>query len=212
MARPKSFDPDEKLRDAMDLFWRRGFERTSIPMLEQHLSINRFSIYDTFGKKRALFLQSLDLYAGDLLRHLIEPLEAGLDGRADLERFLIRWRRRFVDEGVRGCLMCNTATEIGNSDAEAAGLVVAYFGRLEMAILACLERSRRLGETDADPSALAAHAKGICLSLQGALVTFATCPARTQASKVADAVAAMALGGWAGPGMSTLTVDSSTDP
>ncbi len=60
MARQKEFDRDEVLHKAMEVFWTRGYEGTSIQDLVKHMGINRQSIYDTFGDKHSLFLQALD--------------------------------------------------------------------------------------------------------------------------------------------------------
>ncbi len=62
MARTKEFDPDVALRKVLDLFWRRGYEATSMADLVEHLGVARASIYATFGGKRELYLKALDRY------------------------------------------------------------------------------------------------------------------------------------------------------
>jgi TetR/AcrR family transcriptional repressor of nem operon len=194
MPRPKSFDPETKLRDAMQLFWQVGFDGASIPRLEGHLGINRFSIYDTFGKKRDLFIRALDLYATELLQELMIPLESGTEGLGDLRRFFVAWRRYFVDDQIRGCLMCNTATELGDSDPEISKRVNAYFDRLEQAVLSSLKRARELGEVAGDDVGLSARATAIRLAIQGALVTFAASPTPTEATRIVEALSALSMG------------------
>ena len=56
MPRSKEFDPDVVLDRATDLFWKKGYEATSIKDLVAHMRINRFSLYSTFGDKQHLFL------------------------------------------------------------------------------------------------------------------------------------------------------------
>ena len=51
MARSCNFDRQEKLIQAMELFWQKGFAETSIADLVEHLGINRFSLYNSFGDK-----------------------------------------------------------------------------------------------------------------------------------------------------------------
>jgi len=63
VARTKEFDPDSALRAAMDLFWRKGYEATSMQDLVDGLGIGRGSIYATFGSKHELYLRALDRYA-----------------------------------------------------------------------------------------------------------------------------------------------------
>ena len=60
-GRPKNFNPEEALNKAMDLFWDRGFEATSIQDLVDNVGINRASMYDTFGDKRAFFCAAVEL-------------------------------------------------------------------------------------------------------------------------------------------------------
>ncbi|MCE7002789.1 TetR/AcrR family transcriptional regulator [Kibdelosporangium philippinense] len=62
MPRTKEFDPDAVLRSALNLFWRKGYEATSIQDLVDHLGIGRASMYATFGTKHDLYLRALDLY------------------------------------------------------------------------------------------------------------------------------------------------------
>lgn len=63
MARTKEFDPDAALQAALELFWRRGYEATSMSDLVEHLGIGRASLYATFGSKHELYLKALDRYA-----------------------------------------------------------------------------------------------------------------------------------------------------
>lgn len=62
MARRREFEPVEALDKAMELFWRRGYQATSVQNLVDHLGINRQSLYDMFGDKHELFLATLDRY------------------------------------------------------------------------------------------------------------------------------------------------------
>ena len=62
MARPKEFEPEQALDAAMNVFWRLGYEHTSLDALMQEMGIARQSLYDTFGDKRALYLRALAHY------------------------------------------------------------------------------------------------------------------------------------------------------
>ena len=62
MSRPKEFNPDEALEKAMQVFWHKGYEATSMEDLLNAMDINRGSLYATFGGKRALFLKAMDRY------------------------------------------------------------------------------------------------------------------------------------------------------
>ena len=62
MARSKEFDEEHALALAMDLFWRQGYENTSLADLIQEMGIARQSLYDTFGDKRTLYLKAMAFY------------------------------------------------------------------------------------------------------------------------------------------------------
>ncbi|CAM5304009.1 hypothetical protein SVIOM74S_00836 [Streptomyces violarus] len=91
MARTKEFDPDAALQSALELFWRRGYEATSMSDLVEHLGIGRASIYATFGSKHELYLKALDRYAEtrdpSLLAELSQPGPALPAVRAVVRRF-----------------------------------------------------------------------------------------------------------------------------
>jgi AcrR family transcriptional regulator len=61
-GRPRTFDPDTALRQALDLFWERGYEGTSLHDLAEAMGIASASIYACFGSKENLFRQVMALY------------------------------------------------------------------------------------------------------------------------------------------------------
>lgn len=62
-GRPRSFDINEALDRAMEVFWRKGYEGASLPDLTEAMGINRPSLYAAFGNKESLFRKALDRYA-----------------------------------------------------------------------------------------------------------------------------------------------------
>jgi TetR/AcrR family transcriptional repressor of nem operon len=155
MARTKEFDPDATLRAAMDLFWRKGYEATSMQDLVDHLGIGRGSIYATFGSKHELYLLALDRYAersdGQALEQLSRPGPALPAVREFIQGFLTD---ALTDS--RGCLITNTAIECPR-DQPSARRVESSWNGLETVIAGALMRARNQGELaeDKDPRALA---------------------------------------------------------
>src|SRR5579859_7206658 len=92
IGRPREFDVDKALERAMGLFWRQGYEGTSLADLTRELGVTRPSLYAAFGSKEGLFLKALDLYearAGYRQAALTAPTAAAyaralLEGAADL--------------------------------------------------------------------------------------------------------------------------------
>jgi AcrR family transcriptional regulator len=63
LGRPRAFDPDEALEKALEVFWQKGYEGTSLTDLTKAMGINKPSLYSTFGNKEELFLKAIDLYS-----------------------------------------------------------------------------------------------------------------------------------------------------
>ena len=156
MARTKEFDPGVVLERALDLFWRRGYEATSMADLVEHLGIGRASLYATFGGKHDLYLKALERYVQtrdpDPVELLSQPGPALPAVRALVELYAedsIRDRR--------GCLIVNAAAERLPDDEPVARFVEASWTGLETALTSALIRARAQGEISAesDPRALA---------------------------------------------------------
>ncbi|MFJ8595205.1 TetR/AcrR family transcriptional regulator [Streptomyces sp. NPDC093598] len=158
MARTKEFDPDAALQSALELFWRRGYEATSMADLVEHLGIGRASIYATFGNKHELYLKALDRYNETrdpgLLHELSQPGPALPAVRTVVRRFATE---AGSSERVKGCFVTNTAAELGAHDPAATRRVEASWSHLETLLHSALIRARAQGElpADRDPLTLA---------------------------------------------------------
>lgn len=147
MARTKEFKPEEALEAAMELFWRRGYEATSMRDLLEGMGIGRGSFYDTFGDKRALFLAALDRFEDSRTTWAIEVLEASPSPLAGIEEVFERTVENLVGhEPRRGCLLANSAVELAPHDPEVAERISGYVRRTEDAFESALERARKRGE------------------------------------------------------------------
>jgi TetR/AcrR family transcriptional regulator, transcriptional repressor for nem operon len=156
LARTKEFRPEEALDAAVQLFWRRGYEATSMRDLLDGMGIGRGSFYDTFGDKHALFLASLDRFEEVRTAWIDEALEgSGLGGIEEVFRRTIEGMVRF--EPRRGCLLANTAVELAPHDPEVAARISRHVRRTEEAFVGALVRARGAGEipAQADPKVLA---------------------------------------------------------
>ncbi|WP_328471122.1 TetR/AcrR family transcriptional regulator [Streptomyces sp. NBC_00448] len=158
MARTKEFDPDAVLDRALDLFWRRGYEATSMADLVEALGIARASIYGTFGSKHDLYLAALGRYQrardDQVLDALSRPGPALPAVRALVTEFA---EQAAGDDLRRGCFVTNTAVELAPHDTAAARRVEASWDALEAGLTSALLRARAQGELAAgrDPRGLA---------------------------------------------------------
>jgi TetR/AcrR family transcriptional regulator, transcriptional repressor for nem operon len=158
VARTKEFEPEKALDSAMDLFWRRGYEATSVHDLLVEMGIGRGSMYGTFGDKRALFLAALDRFEETRVSKANEILEGSTSAVQGIRRLFETTIEGLVAyEPRRGCLLANTAVELAPHDEEVAGRISRYVGRTEEAFEQALVRGRATGEipADKDPKALA---------------------------------------------------------
>ena len=180
MPRVKEFDPAVALDRALDLFWRRGYEATSLRELVEHMEIQRQSLYDTFGDKRSLFLKVLARYEEQALENTVKLLQPDAipsyrlatdpDAKARavqfmrssvaLRGFFETYLHEVVRASARGsCLMANTALEVGNEDPEIQAVVRGYFQKIEDAFFGALSAGVEAGELKPshDLRALARH-------------------------------------------------------
>jgi len=158
MARPRSFDPDEALDLARDVFWQKGFQGASLDDITAATGLNKPSLYAAFGDKDALFLKVLDRYHARIVANAERILKEGSAARDAIER----WLTSFVPfcsgiKGSRGCLSVNTAAD-GAADQKAVRKRIERFNRKLEQLLSNRLRADRAQFSEAfDPDA-AAHA------------------------------------------------------
>jgi TetR/AcrR family transcriptional repressor of nem operon len=156
MGRRKTYERDELIEGSMEMFRDHGFAGTSTQMLVEGLGVNRYSLYAEFGSKQALFDAALERYDGQIIERSFGPLEAPGAGIAEI-RALLEFYALASESPAwgRGCLLCNTAVELGPVDPSGAGFVQRYFERLSGAFHAALNNAHREGELRAsvDPRA-----------------------------------------------------------
>src|SRR5437870_3017297 len=114
-GRPREFDIEQALDRALRVFWRKGYEGTSLPDLTRAMGINRPSLYAAFGNKEALFRKALDRYVEGPAAYVREALEEPT-ARAVIEALL----RGAVDMlscpgNPHGCLMVQGALSCGRT-------------------------------------------------------------------------------------------------
>lgn len=122
----KQFDDAEVLEKAMQAFWARGYEATSIQDLVECMGLNRGSIYAAFGDKRRLFLRALRHYETHYRRSWLETLQSRHTPRAAiLSVFEGAIGAALSDRSRSGCFLVNTAIELSPHDREVADAVAA---------------------------------------------------------------------------------------
>lgn len=165
MARPKQFDREEKLIDAMSLFWRKGYADTSLADLVEHLKINRFSIYSTFGDKTALYHEALNYYLETMSLPTLNKLRDEGKSVDDIIAYIASFVALQKEQSV-GCFMQNALLEKAISDPVVMDLVETLFNAIDDAfrhvLAAAVERGELLPETE-----IAQVSRFLLLQMQG---------------------------------------------
>jgi len=160
MPRPKSFDEDAVLDEAVHLFWERGYENTSLSDLEAHLGLGRQSLYNTFGDKQALFLKALDRYDQQISESVLAGLNVPGAGLEEIRAFFRASAKALTSPGLRrSCLVVNTILERGSQDPEALLRCNHARDTLERTFRRALAQAKSRGELakDTDVEAMATY-------------------------------------------------------
>src|SRR5688500_17939605 len=147
MARPKQFDPDEAMQEALEAFWERGYSATSVQDLLEEMGLNRGSLYGTFGDKKQLFLAALDKYYEqrvDGFRSLLEEPASARQAIRDLLEHVANDCRG--DGGQRGCLAAKAAMELAPRDKDVAAWLKRFHRRNVAMVAKAIERGQKEGE------------------------------------------------------------------
>jgi len=174
LARTPEFEREEVLDAALQTFWRKGYEATTLPDLLDATGLARQSLYNAFGDKRALFLASLRRYVdrehGRFEQALAQgPVKAAI--RGVFESVL-----EAASRDCGGCFLVNSAAELVPRDAEVGRLVTAAMKRQEDALSEALLRGVREGELHLPAKRILKTARFLMGTLQGLRVMARTMP------------------------------------
>jgi TetR/AcrR family transcriptional repressor of nem operon len=144
MARPVEFDRSKAVNRALVLFWRKGYQASSLTDLLDAMGVGRSSFYAAFTDKRTLFLECLDLFAArtvdvvqrarsemppvDALQHFFERNFIGVPGSGVAASASRHW----------GCMLVNTVIEMAGVDDELAARASRHLGEMQRVFQACL--------------------------------------------------------------------------
>ncbi|RAJ37274.1 TetR/AcrR family transcriptional regulator [Pedobacter cryoconitis] len=147
MARNKEFDPTEKLEKARDLFWERGYHATSMQDLVNQMQVNRGSMYDTYGDKHKLFIDSLQSYALDTYS---EYKKAALGQKSPfkaIEQIVKKALERSFEEG-KVCMIVKSSFEMAPLDTEIRELLKQLTNELILIFEDLMLKAQKAGEVD----------------------------------------------------------------
>ena len=164
MPRSKSFDESIVLSQMMNVFWKQGYDATSMRHIEKATKLSAGSIYNEFGSKQKLFNRTLAFYIKTIIeQRIISYLQ---DYKPALEGVRLFILTTFIDvpkeyQG-QSCLLVNTAAELGQSDELIGATVKRGLKEIDRALVSALEQAKN----DKDlPANLDCQLAGMQLSL-----------------------------------------------
>jgi AcrR family transcriptional regulator len=146
MVRPKEFDRDVAVARAMSVFWSKGYAATSTDDLLQAMKIGRQSLYDTFGDKRRLFVETLERYQRESIAGHIKRLRSTASPLAGIEALVVGLISSDRTTREKGCMGVGAICEFGTADPELADLRVKSGSMLHKALIKRLEDAQAVGE------------------------------------------------------------------
>jgi TetR/AcrR family transcriptional repressor of nem operon len=147
MARTKDFDENEVLNKAVDLFWLKGYNATSMQDLVDGLGISRSSLYDTYGDKHALFIKALESYQCAASGQICQIANSSLPAKETIKQLL-----QFVANGLlndktqKGCFMVNAEVEVAPHDEQVSKMICQNDQQVEEAFYKVIKKGQENGE------------------------------------------------------------------
>ncbi len=154
IGRPREFNPEIALESAMQLFWRKGYESSSLQDLLSTMGLSKSSFYQTFKSKHALFQNCIEHYQQTLDSEMRTQLENTGSGKAFIKNlFTSVANETSGSDARRGCLLMNTASEFAQTDQEIAELVSSSIDCITDVFETAIQQAQRQEEIPSDKDA-----------------------------------------------------------
>ena len=147
MARTKDFDENEVLIKAVNLFWHKGYNGTSMQDLVDGLGISRSSLYDTYGDKHTLFVKALESYQASTSGAMCNIISNSISAKVAIRRLLELVTYELAGDDLhKGCFMTNAAVEVAPHDAEVNNMICRNDQLIEDAFYLAIKKGQESGE------------------------------------------------------------------
>jgi TetR/AcrR family transcriptional regulator, transcriptional repressor for nem operon len=147
MARNKEFIKEKALEGAINTFWKKGYHDTSMQDLVDSMGINRASLYDTFGDKHQLYLQSLESYREInkcALLQVVENESISFEKIRKVLTYLVT--ESLTDPENKGCFMTNATLEMLPHDEAVVNLVCDNLANMKNLLTDIIREGQTKGE------------------------------------------------------------------
>ncbi|MGG3647212.1 MULTISPECIES: TetR/AcrR family transcriptional regulator [Bacillus cereus group] len=179
MARTREFDEDQVLDAAMQLFWEKGYEATSLSDLTSRMGIQRPSIYSTFGDKKELFEAALRRYTMSRASDIRNKLQSHSSVKESFSIFFADVvNEEYAGDLSKGCFCINTMVELAPHDERFEILTREHQMYLAVIFQETIERGIQSGELEVNTDAKSL-AQALIVALIGLTVMMKSRPQRT---------------------------------
>jgi TetR/AcrR family transcriptional regulator, transcriptional repressor for nem operon len=186
-GRPREFDVDAAIADAIEVFRANGYHGASIQDLADGTGVARGSLYIAFTDKHSLFLAALEKYTAGSLQRISDAVSQPGSARAAIREALMGYARRAsAKQGQQGCLITASAMEMMPGDEAVSVIITRMFRRIQDLFAATIIRGQTAGEISVrhDERALA---RLMLVTIQGLRVLGKTGPSEVELAEVVDA-------------------------
>lgn len=158
-GRPRNFDPDLALENAMQAFWTQGYEATSLQDLLDATGLSKSSLYECFGSKQRLFEAAFTRYFDGRATRMHERLAHSPSALAFIHECLLSVLDDFGCDRPRGCMLVNVANEFSTGNPAVMRLVQLATRRFRGVFEQAFAQAQACGEISAErsPAALALY-------------------------------------------------------
>jgi AcrR family transcriptional regulator len=167
MGRPREFDAETALDQAMEVFWRHGYEGATIAQLTEAMGINPPSLYACFGNKEGLLKAALDRYTK--LRNVwMDEVVAAPTARDVAERMLMGIAEKQTDPAnPPGCLLVQGGIACGSGSENVPFELAARRAQNEDQLRDRFVRAKAEGDLkpSSDPAALARYVSAVSVGM-----------------------------------------------
>jgi TetR/AcrR family transcriptional regulator, transcriptional repressor for nem operon len=171
IGRPREFDSEQALQAAMQVFWSKGYEATSLSDLIEAMNISKSSFYQTFQGKHQLFENCITFYQEQFISDITNSLEKARTGRAFIgEIFNGMAEKAKPKSDRRGCLILNCVSEFAQKDPVIAKLITKSIKQMTDVFLAAVKRAQKEGDISPNKKPLPL-ARYLLTSLNGLTTT-----------------------------------------
>jgi TetR/AcrR family transcriptional repressor of nem operon len=145
-GRPRIFNEDDVIDEAIKLFWSKGYEATSTDDLLEGMDINKGSLYHAFGSKKELFAKALDFFGAKSLKALENKLLSAKSPVEGIRNFFMELADASNPVHQKGCFMGNSIAELSNNEKQLRDKAIGNLIDLENLFFKYIDKAKKSKE------------------------------------------------------------------